>query len=88
MLVLLAYCRYAKQPSLAGYLLIILFLSMGLMAKPMLVTLPFLLLLLDFWPLERLRFVTVFRLVLEKIPLFVPVIISSCLTFMAQPELV
>ena len=84
MLVLLAYCRYAKQPSLAGYLLIILFLSMGLMAKPMLVTLPFLLLLLDFWPLERLRFVTVFRLVLEKIPLFVPVIISSCLTFMAQ----
>ena len=84
MLALLAYCRYAKQPSLAGYLLIILFLSMGLMAKPMLVTLPFLLLLLDFWPLERLRFVTVFRLVLEKIPLFVPVIISSCLTFMAQ----
>ena len=84
MMALLAYCRYAKQPSLAGYLLIILFLSMGLMAKPMLVTLPFLLLLLDFWPLERLRFVTVFRLVLEKIPLFVPVIISSCLTFMAQ----
>ena len=84
MLALLSYCRYAKQPSLAGYLLIILFLSMGLMAKPMLVTLPFLLLLLDFWPLERLRFVTVFRLVLEKIPLFVPVIISSCLTFMAQ----
>jgi len=84
MLALLSYCRYAKQPTLAGYLLIILFLSMGLMAKPMLVTLPFLLLLLDFWPLERLRFVTVFRLVLEKIPLFVPVIISSCLTFMAQ----
>ena len=84
MLALLAYCRYAKQPSLAGYLLIILFLSMGLMAKPMLVTFPFLLLLLDFWPLGRFRFATVSRLVLEKLPLFIPVIISSCLTFMAQ----
>ena len=84
MLALLAYCRYTKQPSLVGYLLIILFLSMGLMAKPMLVTLPFLFLLLDFWPLERFRFATVSRLVLEKIPLFVPVVISSCLTFMAQ----
>ncbi len=84
MLALLAYCRYAKQPSLAGYLLVILFLSLGLMAKPMLVTLPFLLLLLDFWPLARLRIENVSRLVLEKIPLFVPVVISSCLTFMAQ----
>ena len=84
MLALLSYCRYAKQPSLAGYLLTILFFSMGLMAKPMLVTLPFLLLLLDFWPLERFRSATVSRLVLEKIPLFVPVVISSCLTFMAQ----
>ncbi|MCK4469282.1 MAG: tetratricopeptide repeat protein [Desulfobacterales bacterium] len=84
MLALLSYCRYAKQPSLAKYLLTILFLSMGLMAKPMLVTLPFLLLLLDFWPLARLRSETLSRLVLEKIPLFVPVVISSCLTFMAQ----
>ena len=84
MLALLAYCRYAKQPSLAKYLLIILFLSMGLMAKPMLVTLPFLLLLLDFWPLGRFRSETVSRLVLEKIPLLVPIVISSCLTFMAQ----
>ena len=84
MLTLLAYCRYAKQPSLAGYLLIILFLSMGLMAKPMLVTFPFLFLLLDFWPLERLRSETVSRLILEKIPMLVPVVISSCLTFMAQ----
>jgi len=84
MLTLLSYCRYAKQPSLAKYLLILLFFSMGLMAKPMLVTLPFLLLLLDFWPLGRLRLATASRLVMEKIPLFVPVVISSCLTFMAQ----
>jgi tetratricopeptide (TPR) repeat protein len=84
MLALIAYCRYAKQPSLAGYLLIILFLSLGLMAKPMLVTLPFLLLLLDFWPLARLRSETLSRLILEKLPLFIPVIISICLTFIAQ----
>ena len=84
MLALLSYCRYVKQPSLAKYLLIVLFLSLGLMAKPMLVTLPFLLLLLDFWPLGRLRFATVSRLFLEKIPLLVPIVISSCLTFMAQ----
>ena len=84
MLTLLVYCRYSKQPSLAGYLLVILFLSLGLMAKPMLVTLPFLLLLLDFWPLGRNRLATASRLVLEKIPLLVPIVISSCLTFMAQ----
>ena len=84
MMALLAYCRYTKQPSLVGYLLIILFLSMGLMAKPMLVTLPFLFLLLDFWPLERFRFATVSRLILEKVPLLVPVVISGYLTFMAQ----
>ena len=84
MLVLLTYCRYAKKPSLGRYLPIVLFLSLGLMAKPMLVTLPFLLLLLDFWPLGRLRLATASRLVMEKIPLFVPIVISSCLTFMAQ----
>ena len=84
MLALLSYCRYVKQPSLAKYLLIVLFLSLGLMAKPMLVTLPFLLLLLDFWPLERLRFATVSRLVLEKIPLFVLSAVSSFVTYFVQ----
>ena len=84
LLTILSYCFYVKQPNKYKYLVIILFLSLGLMAKPMLVTLPFLLLLLDFWPLGRLRFATASRLVLEKIPLFVPVVISSCLTFMAQ----
>lgn len=84
LLTILAYYFYVKQPNKYKYLVVILFLSLGLMAKPMLVTLPFLLLLLDFWPLARLRIETVSRLVLEKIPLFVPAIISSCLTFMAQ----
>jgi tetratricopeptide (TPR) repeat protein len=48
-----AYARYAAHPTTARYLLIALFFILGLLAKSMLVTLPFVLLLLDFWPLRR-----------------------------------
>src|SRR6185312_6570471 len=54
MLTLLAYARFARKKSIAGYWLAILFFTLGLMSKPMLVTLPFILLLLDFWPLNRI----------------------------------
>jgi len=84
MLALLSYCRYAKQPSLGRYLPIAIFLSLGLMAKPMLVTFPFLLLLMDFWPLGRLGLATAPRLVLEKIPLFVLSAVSSFVTYFFQ----
>jgi predicted negative regulator of RcsB-dependent stress response len=50
-----AYVYYAKRPNLNRYLLVLLSFSSGLMSKPMLVTLPFVLLLLDDWPLGRLR---------------------------------
>jgi tetratricopeptide (TPR) repeat protein len=53
MLTIGAYCSYVERPALQRYLLILLFFVLGLMAKPMLVTLPFGLLLLDFWPLKR-----------------------------------
>jgi Flp pilus assembly protein TadD len=53
LLTMLSYVQYARQPHRSGYLPILLFFSLGLMAKPMLVTLPFVLLLLDFWPLHR-----------------------------------
>jgi tetratricopeptide (TPR) repeat protein len=53
MLTLWAYGRYATRPSWFRYVPVFLLLGLGLMAKPMLVTLPFVLLLLDFWPLER-----------------------------------
>jgi tetratricopeptide (TPR) repeat protein len=97
MLTIIVYYRYVKCPSLFAYLLIILFLSLGLMAKPMLVTLPFVLLLLDFWPLERLKYnshhqssnfqaLNLSRLIWEKIPLLVPVAASSVLTFIAQQK--
>jgi len=55
MLTLLAYIRYAAKPSALRYLLIMMVFSIGLMAKPMLVTLPCALLLLDFWPLYRFQ---------------------------------
>jgi len=53
MLTMLAYARYAARPSVGRYLPVFIFLALGLMAKPMLVTLPLVLLLLDFWPLGR-----------------------------------
>ncbi len=54
MLTMLIYIRYVKRGSIKSYLLVLLSFSMGLMAKPMLVTLPFILLLLDYWPLCRI----------------------------------
>ena len=51
-----AYIHYAEKPTVKRYGLVFLFFAMGLMSKPMLVTLPFVLLLLDYWPLRRLKF--------------------------------
>lgn len=55
MATMLAYVRYVEAPSTRRYVLALLLFALGLMAKPMLVTLPFVLLLLDYWPLKRLR---------------------------------
>jgi tetratricopeptide (TPR) repeat protein len=55
MLTLAAYLRYVRKPSLPRYLLVALMFALGLMSKPMLVTLPFVLLLLDYWPLGRVQ---------------------------------
>ncbi len=54
-LTLLAYAWYADRPGLVRYVAVFGFLAMGLMAKPMLVTTPFVLLLLDYWPLGRIE---------------------------------
>src|SRR5260370_30861479 len=54
LLSLLAYTSYARQPRIARYLLVVLWFTLSLMAKPMLVTLPCAMLLLDYWPLNRL----------------------------------
>jgi Flp pilus assembly protein TadD len=55
LLTMLAYMRYAEKPGGARYLLVFLGLAMGLMCKPVLVTFPCVLLLLDFWPLRRVQ---------------------------------
>lgn len=77
--------RYFRfSPSLSLLLVVILF-ALGLMAKPMLVTLPFVLLLCDYWALERLQKLRDLPpLIFEKIPLFVLSAISSYITLIAQ----
>ncbi len=69
----------------ASYLLTLLLFALGLMAKPMLVTLPFVFLLMDFWSLERLkRLKDLPALLVEKIPFFVLSAVSSYVTILAQ----
>lgn len=89
MLTLLAYVRYARKAwSLARYLPVLFLFALGLMSKPMLVTLPFVLLLLDIWPLGRLRpgagdgFKK--RLIVEKIPLLLFAVAAGLVTFLIQ----
>jgi protein O-mannosyl-transferase len=81
-----SYARYVNSRGAKNYFLIFIFLSLGLMTKPMLVTLPFVLLLFDFWPLNRYKAsnTSILSLLYEKIPLFIPVIASCILTLKYQ----
>ncbi|MCK4752406.1 MAG: tetratricopeptide repeat protein [Planctomycetes bacterium] len=81
-LTMMAYVSYVKRPGAGRYLLVLLAFALGLMAKPMLVTLPFVLLLLDYWPLGRFKDIK--KLIVEKIPLFILMIASSVTTFLVQ----
>jgi len=96
-LTMLTYVRYVKLPTSNRYVLALLCFILGLMAKPMLVTLPFVLLLLDCWPLHRIQFnqsdvltgnsrkgSMLFFLIKEKIPFFVVSAASSIITLLAQ----
>jgi tetratricopeptide (TPR) repeat protein len=94
-LALFAYGWYCRKPGVARYLLVALLFALGLAAKPMVITLPFALLLLDYWPLERLpipetaearvMFWARFRrLALEKLPLLVLSAASAYITVIAQ----
>jgi Tfp pilus assembly protein PilF len=100
MLTVWAYILYVEKGEAKRYLLAVLFFMLGLMSKPMLITLPFILLMLDFWPLERLCLIRdtrnvvtgqhtnerldIFRLLWEKIPFFVLAVGSSVVTFIVQ----
>jgi len=86
LLTILAYARYARKQDASSYVPVVLFYALGLMSKPMLVTLPLLLLLLDYWPLARMGSAgaSTLRLVAEKAPMFLLAGASSIVTFMAQ----
>jgi hypothetical protein len=99
LLTMLAYVRYAEKPGVGRYGVVLVLYALGLMAKPMLVTVPVLLLLLDYWPLGRIRRSTLdsqtsasgprhlspfIRCLVEKIPLFVLAGASCVMTFIAQ----
>ena len=70
--------------SWAFYILALLMFSLGLMSKSMLVTMPFVMLLLDFWPLQRFNTSTLQRLILEKIPFLLLAAIFGVITFLVQ----
>ena len=97
LLTLFAYVRYARRPGTGRYLLVAFLFLLGLLAKPMLVTLPVILLLLDYWPLNRFgpaqgdssRHSTaerapVFPLLIEKIPFLILSAVISAVTIWAQ----
>jgi hypothetical protein len=96
-LALLLYARYAqadvKPLASRDYWLSLLLCAFGLMSKPMMVTLPFVMLLLDWWPLGRLkptvlysRFAVILRLVSEKLPYLALCAASSAVTLAVQTK--
>jgi tetratricopeptide (TPR) repeat protein len=90
-----AYVRYTRAPfSLVRYLTVMLLFALGLLSKPSLVTLPFVLLLLDYWPLCRMQpaaprstFQVLRALLIEKIPLFVLSAGACVVTLLTQQPL-
>jgi tetratricopeptide (TPR) repeat protein len=98
MTTLWAYLKFTRKPSAANYILTIFIFAFGLMAKPTLVTLPFVVILLDYWPLGRFRFGlyntihsadsggnirSPAMIILEKVPLLLLAAGSSLVTFLA-----
>jgi Flp pilus assembly protein TadD len=84
-LTLIAYARYVNCPTVRRYWSVSILFACGLMSKPMLVTTPLVLLLLDYWPLRRWSdFRSLRRLVSEKLPLFALSAASAIVTFVLQ----
>jgi protein O-mannosyl-transferase len=95
LLTIWSYCNYARDRDVRAYVLTAVFLALGLLSKPMLVTLPFVLLLLDYWPLRRLNVFSSAHdaqssktnlswLILEKLPLMALSLASAVITFRLQ----
>jgi tetratricopeptide (TPR) repeat protein len=83
-LTLFAYFHYARKPGAARYVTMSILFALGLMSKPMLVTLPAILLLLDYWPLRRFERSTMAWLIIEKLPLLALSIASAIITVIVQ----
>jgi len=84
MLTLIGYVAYSRKQTLGRYVTMSVLFACGLMSKPMLVTTPLVLLLLDYWPLNRFGKTAVTRLLVEKFPLFALSIGSVIATLWAQ----
>jgi Flp pilus assembly protein TadD len=85
MLTLGAYLRYVRAPNISRYVTVSIFLACGLMSKATFVTVPLMLLLLDYWPLQRANdFRAWRRMIIEKIPLFALSAAASVATMFAQ----
>jgi tetratricopeptide (TPR) repeat protein len=88
LLTMLTYVRYVEKPTAGRYIITLIVFSLGLMSKPMLVTLPFVLMLLDYWPLNR--FLTsqfkILNSVIEKLPFLILAAISSVITYLVQQK--
>lgn len=84
LLALLSYAEFAKANRRRDWWLALLFFALGLLAKPMVVTLPFVMLLLDFWPLRRFNAPTIQKLIVEKIPFFLLSAALCIVTCLAQ----
>jgi tetratricopeptide (TPR) repeat protein len=86
LLALWAYAEFARRSSVRAYLALVAAFALSLMCKPMLVTLPCLLLVLDWWPLSRWQSVSWRRLLVEKLPLFALTAASAAFTFRGHLE--
>ena len=99
LLTMVCYAWYAERPGYARYLVVIISFICGLMSKPVLVTLPFVLMLMDYWPLGRVwpavstdsgerRYpaVSAVRAVMEKLPLLLLVLVICWVTLIAQKQ--
>ncbi|MBI5021214.1 MAG: tetratricopeptide repeat protein [Ignavibacteriales bacterium] len=99
MLTMWAYIRYRQVPGLSRYMLVLFLFSLGILSKPMIITLPFVLILLDYWPLNHLSFksmtgkkekyiipTSLVNNIKDKIPFFILSLGSSIITYIVQRE--
>ncbi len=91
-LTIAAYCRYARLSKISWYIITIILFALGLMTKPMVITLPLILLILDYWPLNRIESISINRKLFiqkkkKKIPFFILSIVAGIITVYGQKSI-